>query len=303
MRIVVAGAAGFVGSHCMRTLRQRGHEAFGFVRPQSKSPRFAELEVDFPLHQVDLGERDAVGSALRAIKPDGVINAAWYAEPTLYLHDLDRNIDSLKVGLVLLQSVVKEDVPHIVLAGSCLEAVHTGTNSIYAQAKRCLHDVALASAVQAHVTAACAHIFSPYGPHEHPNRAVPSVIRSLLRGNPISVTSAEAFRDYIHISDVSSGLVTLVETALGGVFDVCTGSSTKLKDVFSTIASEIDRPELLQWGQAEVGPGESFDAFGNPVALLNLGWVPQFDLATGIRDAVNFWRSEAALMEGNLDHA
>jgi len=55
---------------------------------------------------------------------------------------------------------------------------------------------------------------------------------------------------------------------------------------------------LLQWGQAEVSPAESFDVKGDPSALHALGWVPRFSLEEGIRDAIAWWRSQLALAKG-----
>ncbi len=204
-------------------------------------------------------------------------------------------MESLGVGLTVIRAALDAGVPRVVLAGSCLEGVVIEPESVYARTKRCLHDIALSPAVQARLSTVCAHIFSPYGPWEHPGRAVPSVILALLRGEPIPVSSGATKRDYIHVSDVASALSALAENSVGGSVDVCTGRTVRLHEVFTTIATEVGRPELLEWGEEQVGPGENFDVAGDPSVLRFHGWIPQFDLRDGIRDAVVWWRSQMAM--------
>lgn len=230
--------------------------------------------------------------------PDAVINAAWYAEPRLYLHDVERNIKSLQTSLAVLRTALAAGVSGVVLVGTCLEGVEFSPESIYARTKRCLHDLALTPALQSRAVVTCAHIFSPYGPYEHPDRVVPAIIRALLQDKPIAVGPGTSRRDYVHVADVATALSVLVEGSLGGEVDVCTGQSRLLQDLFTAIADELDRPDLIKWCQAEIQPGEAFDAEGDPRMLHGLGWRPKFDLESGIRDSIAWWRRQTEIKKG-----
>ena len=294
----MTGAAGFIGSHALRALRARSHEPIGFARTRPGPGRIADLTDGVEFVDVDLTDPAAVRRAIFDTAPDAVIHAAWYAEPRLYLHDVERNIESLQSGLTLLRTALDAGVPRIVLVGTCLEGVHGNTESIYATTKGCLHDLALAPAIRARSVVTCAHVFSPYGPGEHPDRIVPTIIRSLLQGESIAVGSGEPHRDFVHVSDVAVALSVLAEASVGGSADICSGQSRPLRDIFAAIAAEVERPELIQWGQAVIGSSETFDVHGDPSELRALGWTPTFGLADGIRDAIAWWRSQLATTRG-----
>lgn len=294
----MTGAAGFLGSHCVAALRLRGHNVVGLVRDGTRVSRLVNFVGDIDLLEMDLSDTSYVQRAVRHAAPDAIIHLAWYAEPRLYLHDVDRNLDSLQASLALLRACLVTGVGRIVVAGTCLEAVTQQVDSIYAQTKRCFHEVALTPAVQEAAAVVCAHVFSPFGPGEHPNRAVPSVIRSLLRGEPIPVGEGAQRRDYIHVTDAANALVTLAEASFRGTADVCTGETRHLRDVFATIATVLERPDLLQWGAVEVGPSESFDVQGDPSHLRALGWHPQFSFEEGIRDSIYWWQSQPVTARG-----
>lgn len=304
MRVLVTGAAGFVGSHCVRTLQERGHTVVALVRPGSEVGRLEgclgglELQEGLELREVELTDVAGTMRAVGEAGADAIIHLAWYAEPRRYLHDVERNLESLQASLVLLRAGLTAAVGRIVLAGTCLEAVRLQPDSIYAQAKRCAHQVGLDPAVQETAAVACAHVFTPFGPGEHSGRAIPSVVRSLLQGQPVSVSEGTQRRDYIHVSDAASALVTLAETSLRGAVDVCTGESRQVRDVFSTIGDILGRSELLRWGGQPVGPGESFDAEGDPTGICELGWRPRFSFEGGLEDSIRWWRAQLATAGG-----
>lgn len=299
----MTGAAGFLGCHCVRALGLRDHQVVALVRERSKAGCLVDLIGDIELVEVDLADAFAAECAVRDAAPDVVMHLAWYAEPRRYLHDVDRNLASLEASLGLLRACLAARVGRIIVAGTCLEAAAAESDTIYAQTKRCFHDVALSPSVQEAVSVVCAHVFSPFGPGEHPDRAVPSVVRSLLRGEPISVSAGTQRRDYIHVSDVTSALVTLAEASLKGTADVCTGESRQLSEVFATIGAILERPELLQWGALQVGPGESFDVEGDPSDLRDLGWHPHFSFDEAIRDSIRWWESQSTTARGTHDPA
>ena len=74
-------------------------------------------------------------------------------------------------------------------------------------------------------------MFFLYGPHEHPDRLVSSVILSLLRGEPAKCSHGRQIRDYMHVQDVANGLVALLDSDVRGAVNVSSGQATTLREI------------------------------------------------------------------------
>ena len=288
MKVLVTGGAGFVGSRTTIELRRRGHDVLAIGRSLAPPDWMASYQVIYTA--IDLMDREDILRFLRVHVPDGIIHLAWYTEPQSYLTDMYGNLTSLAASLNLLAAAAAVEIPHVVLGGTCLEDADVTTEPIYARLKRTLHRVAEESFASTDVRVTCAHIFSAYGPGEHPDRAIPSIIRAVTAGHPISMRDERSLREYVHVDDVASALATIMETGEGGRFDICTGSSQPLGEVFSLLAQILGDESLVRF-DAVSPPQAEFDVRGNPGPLRRLGWSPGHTLETGLRSTVEWWRS------------
>jgi nucleoside-diphosphate-sugar epimerase len=288
MRILLTGATGFIGAHVARALADRGDEVHALTRGGSAETRPAARDDAIEWHHLDPTDRGAVAGAVRAVAPEAAVHLAWYAEPGRYLDAIPENLRSLATTAVLLESLASAGCPRTVLAGSCVEA--RAPSTIYAAAKKAAHDVA-AGLARAGVSTTCAHVFYLYGPGEDPRRVVPTVIRALLRGEPVAVGDGHETRDYLHVSDVASAFCALIDDDLGPSTDICTGRTVRLRDVFEVIGRETGRPELIRYGERQ-RDDRDFPATGDPTPLTTTGWRPALELEAGIRDAIEYWTAE-----------
>ncbi len=288
MRVLVTGAAGFIGSHVTRALVERGHEVHALIRPSSPTKPIEDLLDRISVVAADLSDLTAVKRAVGTLAPEVTIHLAWYAEPSKYLHDAGKNLESLALSCLLLKSLVEAGCRRVVVAGTCLEGLPDAQPSIYAAAKRALH--AIVEGLDASgVSALCAHIFYLYGPWENDRRVIPAVIRSLLQGTEIEVTAGEQKRDYLHVADVARGICMLAEGSLTGTVDVATGKAVTLRQLFEAIGRETGRPDLIKLGHRPYDKNEIFSAVGDPAALHAIGWGPSISLDDGIKDTVAWW--------------
>lgn len=295
MKVLLTGAGGFIGSRVAPLLLSHGHEVHVLLRPAAAARVSEDAEGSFTVWAADLADPGAVRAAVYGAQPDAALHLAWYTEPGHYLHDLPRNIESLAAGTALLGQLADVGCSRIVLGGTCLESAIAGGGqlSFYAMAKRSLHDVA-ASLSMGHTAIACCHVFSVYGPGEHERRAVPSVVRSLLQGEPITVTPGSELRDYVHVDDVAEALCVVVGSDIVGTVDVCSGRPRPLGEVFEEIGIATGRGDLIRWGERSAAPGEDFEVSGDPRVLTELGWAPR-SLRDGIAETVAWWRQHLAL--------
>jgi nucleoside-diphosphate-sugar epimerase len=294
MKVLVTGAAGFIGSHVTRRLIADGHDAIAAVRPGSRAVRLDDVRDRCSIVELDVADSGAIGDLLHARTPDVVIHLAWYAEPGRYRQATAENIASLTASARLLGIASDAGCQRVVLGGTCLEHAPATGRRIYEAAKRAVHELAEGFDTSA-LSTTCGHVFYLYGPDEDARRVMPTVIRAVIAGEPIATTSGAQSRDYLHVADVAAAFVALAGSKVTGGIDICSGSLVTLAEVFRIIGDETGRPELIQLGALGEATDDGYAAAGDPGALLSLGWRPQHDLRAGIRETIAWWtaRQEA----------
>jgi nucleoside-diphosphate-sugar epimerase len=293
MKVLVTGAAGFIGAHVVRELQAAGHEAIAVVRPGSPTQRLAAVEGAFVVVELDLAIPSGLESVLADHAPDAIIHLAWYAEPGRYRNAVAENVASLGATAGVLLAAARHRVRRVVLGGTCVEAVEGPERPIYDAAKGAAHRLG-EGFTDAGVSVACGHIFYLFGPDENVRRVVPAVIRSILAGRPIATTRGAETRDYLHVADVAAGLIALAAPstpATGGV-DICSGSLVTLADVLRIVGEETGRPDLIRFGELPEPLDRGYTEAGDPSALRALGWRPRLDLRAGIQDTIRWWTTQ-----------
>ena len=76
-----------------------------------------------------------------------------------------------------------------------------------------------------------ARLFYLFGPHEDPRRLVPSVTLALLSGRVAATTAGKQLRDFLHVDDVATALVTIAETRVSGPVNIASGRPVRVRDV------------------------------------------------------------------------
>lgn len=292
MKVLVTGGSGFVGLPTAVALRDRGHDVT--VVGRSASPPEEVRRRELLYRSQDLTDSRGVQNVVQECAPDTVVHLAWYTNPSDYLGNRRENFASLASGVEILLAAERVGSAHVVVVGTCLEQAATAVDTVYMRAKRLLHDVALEFREPSATVATCAHLFSVYGPREHPDRAIPSIIRTLDQGDPFFVSSPESLRDYVHVEDVASALAVIAEQRPGGQVDVCVGSGAPQRLTFELLAEILGRRGLLSLAPTSRPDGKSYDVVGDPTVVRGLGWKPRYTLETGLRSTVEWWRRAPA---------
>jgi nucleoside-diphosphate-sugar epimerase len=140
-------------------------------------------------------------------------------------------------------------------------------------------------------------VFFLYGPHEAPERLVPSVTAALLRGERAPTTDGVQQRDFLHVDDVAAALVALLHAdAVAGPENIASGSPVPVRDVVAAIAEEVGRPDLVGWGEVQRGASDPDLVAGDAARLRDeVGFSPRYGLREGIRATVDWWRGRAGV--------
>jgi nucleoside-diphosphate-sugar epimerase len=284
VKVFLTGATGFIGSHVARQLVRAGHQVHALVRPGSNRWRIADIESNLQIVEADL-----LSSSFRlpADSFELCIHLAWYVEPGQYLHS------PLNQQYLHASRALAKLFPRFVGAGTCFEYALTGQpltetsptapRTPYARAKLELFQSLPANA-------AWVRFFYQYGPAEDARRLVPVVIHSLLRGEPARLVPGDRVRDFLHVADVASAVCAVATSGLSGAVNIGSGERTTVRDVAGKIGELLGRPELLQFGAIPYRPDEPLDIVADNTKLRSTGWRPRFNLETGLRDTIQWWR-------------
>jgi nucleoside-diphosphate-sugar epimerase len=298
-RVLLTGASGFIGAHCIEPLRNRGYD----VHAVSTHPRQSVSGVTW--HQANLLAANAGRALVAEVKPSHLLHLAWYVVPGRLISSLE-NFAWVASSLELVRAFAEGGGTRLVVAGSgyeydwsygyCSEKLTpTVPNTVYGSCKQALNLLVQALAGQAGFSAGWGRVFFLYGPHEHPDRLVSSVIRSLLEGRPARCSHGRQIRDYMHVQDVADGLVGLLHSDVHGPLNIASGQATTIRDLVLTIGRILERPELIQLGAIPARANDAPLVVGDNARLLTeVGWTQRFDLETGLRQSIDWWRDHGS---------
>jgi nucleoside-diphosphate-sugar epimerase len=288
-RVLVTGATGLIGRNSLPVLLRTGYE----VHAVSGSPKTQDADGAIHWHCANLLRPDEVVALVQKVKPSHLFHLAWYAIPGKFW-TASENLDWVQATVALMRVFRDQGGQRFVGAGSCAEYDWTFDHcqeastpcrpaTLYGAAKYSTQLLLDAWSRQTGTSSAWGRVFFLYGPGEYPSRLVPSVINSLLNGEPALCTHGEQVRDFMHVEDVAAAFVALLDSDVQGVVNIASGAPLPLKDVIYTIADQLGRRELVQLGAI---PANAAD----PAALIadigrlrdEVGFRPRYSLKNGI---------------------
>jgi len=298
-RVLLTGAAGFLGARLAALLIDEGHEVIAVIRPDTNGWRLGAVRSRLRVIPGDLEDLDSMADAIRAARPELCIHLAWRGWSGKA--EVAPNLASLAFSLDLLRKMPELGCGRFVAAGTCFEYDLSGgllsestplrSNNLYSSCKKSLFEVAQAYAEQTGLSVATPRMFYSYGPCEHERQLVPSVVRALLNGEPAKVTSGEQVRDYLHVADVASAIWAVARSSATGAVNIASGQPVTVAKIATAIADMLGRPDLLHLGALPYRDNEPMHIVGDPSRLRATGWQPQYNLSTGLADTLEWWQS------------
>jgi nucleoside-diphosphate-sugar epimerase len=295
-RVLVTGAAGFLGRHSLAHLVRRGYEV--------RAVRFQSTVESMPgvvWHQGNLFSADDRRALMEQARPTHLLHFAWYAEPGKYWESSE-NVRWLQASLELFTAFAAQGGKRAVMAGTCAEydwadgyckefVTPLAPKSLYGVCKHALHQIEETLAKQYGITSAWGRIFFLYGPGEHPRRLVSSVVSSLLDRRPAPCSHGRQIRDFLHVDDVASAFAAVLDSEMTGPVNIASGKPVAVMDVVKTIAAKLNAEDLLRLGEYPTPADEPPLLVADVTRLVTeIGWAPKFDLESGLDDTIAWWR-------------
>lgn len=303
-KVIITGANGFVGRHCIDLLLRRGYE----VHAVDQYPKALASGDAVQRHAVNLlkpGETDAL---LSRIRPSRLLHFAWYTTPGKYWTS-NYNYTWLKASLDMLESFHKYGGERAVFAGSCAEydwhhdvfienVTPTSPETPYGICKNALRMIMESFAENNKMSWAWGRMFFLYGPHENPNRLVPSVITSLLQGKVAQCSDGELMRDFLYVSDVADAFLTLMDSDIQGPVNIASGVPVRIAQVVACVEKILSLRNMVAFGALQKRSNEPSQLIADTSRLRNeVGWMPMYDLESGIRMTVEWWKERLSKEE------
>ena len=294
-RVLVTGATGFVGRHSLPRLLESGYEvhAVGGQRSPEAPSR------DIVWHRANLLEPGEIASLVGKVQPTHLLHFAWYAVPGKYW-TAPENLAWVRATVNLMQVFSDHGGRRAVMAGSCAEydwkfdycsELFTPCRpaTLYGACKHGTQILLDAWSKQTGISSAWGRIFFLYGPGEYPSRLIPSVIDSLLRGEPARCTHGNQIRDFMYVEDVAAAFAGLLDSDVRGVINIASGIALPLKKVIYTVADYLNKRYLVQLDAIPTPDGEPSVLIADIGRLRDeVKFRPRFDLKTGIDMTVDY---------------
>jgi UDP-glucose-4-epimerase GalE len=321
--ILVTGGAGYIGSHTVRALRERGDQV---VVLDSLELGNADAVIDAPLVVGDIADEALVTSTCRDHDVDTIVHFAAYKNvgesmqvPSKYFHN---NVGNT---VRLLDAAVAAGVEHVVFSSSCSvygtpertpvdesQAIHP--ESVYAETKAIVERVlrwydqvhGLRSVSLRYFNAAGASFDSRIGEDwTQALNLVPVAFRALLRGgerlkvfgDDYPTPDGTCVRDYIHVDDLAGAHLASVDLLRGGgattAVNVGTGVGSSVKQVLDGIERVAGQP--VPYDIVPRRAGDPVESFADPTRANELlGWQARYGLDEILESAYRWHHAQFA---------
>lgn len=303
MKILVTGAAGFIGSQLTNRLRNSGHDARGLdnynnhlYEPELKRDRVKHFGLD--ISECDLRDRDGLRIVLGDFRPDTIVHLAAHAgvrdsfgkESEYHANNID--------GTQNLIEVCKEVIPDVRVIYASTSGVFGGTeipedgwkeNQILGKQLNAYTYTKYINEIQFEISGlnnTGLRFFTVYGPWGRPDMALFDFTKNILDKNEIKVYNyGNMKRDFTYVEDILDGIEIVIhnnEIANSEIFNIGRGKQVDLMHFVREIEKNCGIDAIIDLVPRH--PADSLETWSNTTKLEGLGYVPKTNIEDGIKN-------------------
>ena len=305
-RLLLTGAAGFVGVNLAIGFTEAGYEVHSTLRPGSDLWRIRESGVKTMMHELDLRSAEKVDELFEKVQPSIVVHAAA-------ARGNDWDSDKL---LEAFQSTVGGTF-NILLASANVQIekfIHIGSSLVYSQSDTphyeyderkpesirgvLKHSAALLArqfSIDRNLNIIDLILYRVYGPYEQREKFIPQAILKSLNGGFLPLTEAGLARNYIHVEDVVKACLLAAELESVGFsdFNIASEEEHLNEEVIKILEGITGKIIEVQQGKYPVRPMDNGHWHADITkARQILDWKPSHTLEEGLQKTIEWFESE-----------
>lgn len=321
MKVLVTGAAGFIGSFVAKRLLERGDTVVGidnlnsYYAPRLKEARLGWLKPyeRFSFVKCDIADAPALNEVFSAGGFDCAVNLAAQAGVRYSIENPMAYVESNLTGFVnILECCRHHGTGHLVYASS--SSVYGGSTkvpfseedkvddpvSLYAATKKADELMASCYSKLYGIPATGLRFFTVYGPWGRPDMAPILFTRAIEAGEPIKVfNGGDMLRDFTYIEDIVEGVVRVIdclpEPYADGrrhrVYNIGCSSPVRLLDFISTVEDALGRK--AEKIMMPMQPGDVYQTYADTTRLeREVGYKPHVSVKEGVASLVQWYLKE-----------
>lgn len=287
MKVLVTGATGLIGQSCIAKLLSEGYEVHAISSKPQTSTTFVRW------HHANLLDVSQISPLIQSIKPTHLLHLAWFTQHAKFWTSYE-NLSWIHASMQLFHEFTLAAGQRIVAAGTCAEydwshnlcsefLTPCRPSTLYGTAKLSTHLLLKSFSELSNISSAWCRVFMLFGPGENTSRLVPSVVNSLILGQPVLCSHGEQLRDFMYVEDVAAGIVALLQSNVEGAVNIASGEAVKLKEVVFTIADHFGGKDLVQLGAIRSGADEPAEIVADTTRLrAEVNFKPSYTIQEGI---------------------
>ena len=311
-RILVTGAAGFIGMHLCKSLLDDNFEVLGidnlndYYDPKLKHTRLVQLTPykNFTFEKIDISDRESLAKTFTDFRPQKVVNLAAQAGVRYSIENPYAYMDANLVGFLNIIELCRyNDVDGLIYASS--SSVYGGNTkipfsvedrvdnpiSLYAATKKTNELIANTYSHLYGLHTTGLRYFTVYGPWGRPDMAYYLFTEKISNGIPIPVyNNGNMKRDFTYIDDIISGTRSAIDKNYKcEVFNLGNHRSEQLMDIVSLIEEKLGKKAEIKF--LPMQPGDVPESFADiDKSLEMLGYKPTTNVDVGIQKFVEWYK-------------
>lgn len=272
-KILVTGGTGFIGNHLVKSLENIGHDVYILEKDAGEGPKYIRR---------DIRDKD-----INIERFDYIYHLAAISSPSICENNKSEAFDINVNGTLNIINKLNKN-QHLVFGSSALvyneddrkhnESEVLDPQNFYGLTKKMSEELIGFLSSERGYKYTILRFFNIYGSGQSKGFLIPDVIEKYKKLDQVQIVNPDAEKDFIYIDDCISGLILALKGE--GVYNVCSGHGTKVKDIYSLIKTNLNSSATDELRSSS----NNSPLIGNNSKIKrSLGWVQKINIKDGIK--------------------